>query len=268
MTQTSKGSHGYTTTSRNEHHYPELSYPERVRTLVYRTTFGTLSTMSEKHQGSPFGSLMPYGLDSKSRPIFLISTMAMHTHNLIKDPKASLFVSQTDSGGDPLDASRVTLMGEVSKVPESETQEVRELYLNRYKNASYWVDYDDFSFYRMEITDVYFVGGFGAMGWVTSEDYTTAHVDPLADYASGIIEHMNEDHADSLILLVKEFLDFDNENASMISVDRLGFQVRFKHNGEFYSRRIGFLTEAKTPEDARKVLVEMVKQARAAKENE
>jgi len=33
---------------------------------------------------------MPYGLDEQGRPIFLISTMAMHTQNLQADPRASL----------------------------------------------------------------------------------------------------------------------------------------------------------------------------------
>jgi heme oxygenase (biliverdin-IX-beta and delta-forming) len=263
MTETYKRSHGYTTSSSNEPQFPEPSYAERVRTLVYRSNVGTLSTMSEKHPGSPFGSLMPYGLDAKGRVVFLISTMAMHTHNLIQDPKASLFVSQTDSGGDPLDASRVTLMGQVTKVPDDETKNVRELYLSRYGNASYWVDFDDFSFYRMDITDIYFVGGFGAMGWVTSEEYTQAEADPLSDSASGIIQHMNEDHADALILMVKKFLGMNAEEASMTSVDRLGFQVRIKSDGEFYSRRVGFLKEVRTPEQAREALVEMVKTARS-----
>lgn len=262
MAETSKRSHGYTTSSRNEPQFPEPSYAERVRTLVYRTNSGTLSTMSEKHPGSPFGSLMPYGLDDKGRPVFLISTMATHTHNLIQDPKASLFVSQTDSGGDPLDASRVTLMGKVAIVPEKEIADVREPYLSRYKNASYWVDFDDFSFYRMDITDIYFVGGFGAMGWVTAEEYAAANVDPLADSASGIIQHVNEDHPDALALIVKEFLGMDAEEASMTSVDRLGFQVRFKHKGEFYSRRVGFPREVSTSEQARDAAVEMVEQAR------
>ncbi|MCZ6639508.1 MAG: pyridoxamine 5'-phosphate oxidase family protein, partial [Candidatus Dadabacteria bacterium] len=109
MSKSTSKSHGYTTTPSNEPPVPEPSYAERVRTLVYRTHMGTLSTLSAKHPDWPFGSLMPYGMDEKGRPTFLISTMAMHTHNLIRDPRASLFVSQTDSGGDPLDASRVTL---------------------------------------------------------------------------------------------------------------------------------------------------------------
>ncbi len=173
-----------------------------------------------------------------------------------------MFISQTDSGGDPLDACRVTLMGESTKVPVDELAEVREMYLSRYKNASYWVDFDDFSFYRMDIKDIYFVGGFGAMGWVTVPEYYEAEEDPLADAASGIIQHMNQDHAYALVLLVKEFTSVDAEEASMTSVDRLGMQVRIKAGDEFYSRRIGFLREANSSDECREVIVEMVKQAR------
>lgn len=266
MSNSEKRSHGYTTTSSDVPQFPEPSHAERVRTLVYRSNTGTLSTISEKHPGSPFGSLMPYGLDDAGRPLFLISTMAMHTHNLLRDPRASLFVSQTDSGGDPLDASRVTLMGEVSMAPEDEVGSVRELYLSRYRNASYWVDFDDFSFYRMDIKDVYFVGGFGAMGWVTTQECSAAEADPLSDAASGIIQHMNEDHKDSLILIAKEFLSMDADEASITSVDRLGFQARLKSGGEVMSRRVGFLREIRTPDEARQVLVEMVKQARSVKD--
>ncbi len=262
MSKPTSKSHGYTTTSSNEPPVPEPTYAERVRTLVYRSRSGTLSTISEKHPDWPFGSLMPYGLDEKGGPTFLISTMAMHTHNLIRDGRASLFVSQTDSGGDPLDASRVTLMGETSKVPEDELSQVRELYLSRYQNASYWVDFDDFSFYRMEIKDIYFVGGFGAIGWVTAEDYTKARVDPLADSVAGIIQHMNQDHAEDLTLLAKHFIKIEAEEASMTSVDRLGFQIRIKANDEFYSRRIGFLREVDNAQECRKVIVEMVAIAR------
>ncbi len=215
--------------------------------------------------GSPFGSLipyMPYGLDGKGRPLFLISTMAVHTQNLERDPHASLFISQTDSQGDPLDASRVTLMGEVSKVPDGETAEVRELYLSRYRNAGYWVDFDDFSFYRMEIRDIYFVGGFGAMGWVTATDYLGAQIDPLADVSKGIITHMNEDHRGALIKLAGKFTGIEAEDASMTSVDRLGFNVRLRAGSEVFSRRIGFTREVRSKEEAREVIVEMVKQSR------
>jgi len=262
MSKPTSRQHGWTSSSEPGESAPGPSYAERVRTLVHRNTIGTLSTNSKKYPGSPFGSLMPYGLDVKGRPIFLISTMAVHTQNLESDPHASLFISQTDSQGDPLDASRVTLIGEVSKVSDGETGEARELYLSRYRNASYWVDFDDFSFYRMEIRDIYFVGGFGAMGWVTSEEYSEAQIDPLADVSKGIITHMNEDHRDSLVTLAKTLTGIDAEDASMTSVDRLGFNVRLRAGTEVFSRRIGFTKEARSKEEARQVIVEMVKRAK------
>jgi heme iron utilization protein len=148
---------------------------------------------------------MPYALDASGRAIFLISTMAMHTQNLQADSRASLLVTQTEAGGDPLGASRVTLMGNVLAIPKSEVADARELYLDRYANSKYWVDFEDFSFYRMDVLDVYYVGGFGVMGWVQASDYTQAQPDPLVDAAAGIIEHMNADHKEALIVLAKVF---------------------------------------------------------------
>ena len=63
-------------------------------TLVYLGRLGSLSTLSCKQPGFPFGSLMPYELDDHGRAIFLISTMAMHTQNLQADARASLLVTQ------------------------------------------------------------------------------------------------------------------------------------------------------------------------------
>src|SRR6202162_425470 len=99
---------------------PEPSFSERARTLVYLGRIGSLSTLSRKQPGFPFGSVMPYGLDARGRPLFLISTMAMHTQNLQADPRASLLVTQPDASGDPLGASRVTLIGYVVAIPKRE----------------------------------------------------------------------------------------------------------------------------------------------------
>jgi heme oxygenase (biliverdin-IX-beta and delta-forming) len=76
---------------------PEPTYAERARTLLDIAETGTLSTMSRKHPGHPFGSLMPYALDAQGRPTLLISAMAMHTQNLLSEPRASLFVAEPTS---------------------------------------------------------------------------------------------------------------------------------------------------------------------------
>jgi len=204
---------------------------------------------------------MPYGLDGNGRPIFLISTMAMHTQNLQADARASLLVTQPDAGGDPLGASRVTLIGNVLPVPEPDVAEARKLYLERYANSKYWVDFEDFSFYRMEVVDVYYVGGFGVMGWVSAAEYARAQPDPLADAAAGIIQHMNTDHASSLVLLARAFAEIESEEAVMTSVDRLGFHVRLKTADGMRGARIAFLREARSTAEARKVLIEMTEKA-------
>lgn len=244
---------------------PEVAEPtfaERARTLVHMGRIGSLSTLSRKQQGFPFGSVMPYGLDDQGHPIFLISTMAMHTQNVHTDPRASLLVTQPDASGDPLGASRVTLLGNVLPVPESEVPEARKLYLARYANSKYWVDFEDFAFYRMDVVDVYFVGGFGVMGWVAASEYYQGQPDPLADAATGIIQHVNADHADALILLAKKFAGLESQEAVMTSVDRLGFQVRLKTQEGVRGTRIPFLREVRNPGEVRNVLIEMVAQAR------
>ncbi len=258
----SERKHAYTSASAGQPALPEPSFAERARTLLHLGRIGSLSTLSRKQPGFPFGSVMPYSLDEAGRPIFLISTMAMHTQNLKAEARASLLVTQANAEGDPLGASRVTLLGNVLPVTEPELAQARKLYLERYANSKYWVDYEDFSFYRMEVVDVYYVGGFGVMGLVTASEYGAAQPDPLADAMAGIIDHMNADHKDSLVLLARRFADIEAEEAAMTSVDRLGFQLRLKTAEGIRGVRIAFLREVTSPAETRGAFVEMVEQAR------
>lgn len=241
---------------------PEPTYAERARTLLHIGRVGSLSTVSQKHLGWPFGSVMPYGLDGRGQPIFLISDMAVHTQNIHGDPRASLLVTPPEWRGDPLGAARVTLLGNVSLVPAEEREHTRSLYLVRYENAKHWVDYTDFHFYRLEVRDVYFVGGFGVMGWVSAGEYALADPDPLADAAPGILEHMNADHTDALLLFARVLGGVDADEATMTVVDRLGFHVRLRRGSQVQGMRIPFSREVRTPQETRTVLVEMAQSAR------
>lgn len=242
---------------------PEPTFAERARTLVYLGRIGSLSTLSRKQPGFPFGSVMPYGLDHHGRPIFLISTMAMHTQNLQADARASLLVTQEATDGEPLGASRVTLVGSVLRTTDAEVVEARKLYLARHANSKYWVDFEDFSFYRMNVVDVYYVGGFGVMGWVSAADYDRSQPDPLAESMAEIIRHMNADHKDALVLLAREFARMESQEATMTAVDRLGFHLRLKTQDGMRGARIAFLLEVSNPTETRKVLVQMAQQARS-----
>ncbi len=241
---------------------PEPSHAERVRTLFSRATVATLCTLSRKHVGFPFGSLMPYALDAQGRPLFLISNMAMHTQNLRADSRASLFVTQAGEDGDPLGAARATLVGSASPVPENDLASARETYLAVHENSRYWVDFADFHFFRLEPLDLYYVGGFGVMGWVEASDYDAASADPLAPHAQAILAHMNADHVDAMILLAHTHSGLEASEASMTAVDRLGFSLRLKTADGMKGTRIAFPREVRDASASREALVEMVRQAR------
>jgi putative heme iron utilization protein len=242
---------------------PEPSYSERARTLVEQGRTGMLSTVSRRHPGHPFGSVMPYAVDDGGRPLFLISTLAMHTQNLAADPRASLLVAESSTAEDPLALGRITLMGTAAHVPPSDRTAARSAYLARHPNASNWVDFEDFAFWRLELVDVYWVGGFGAMDWLRIADYAAACPDPLAGAAPDILEHMNQDHADALRTFARVLAGEQADEARMVGVDRLGFKLRLRSSSGLRGCRIAFPREVTTAMACREVLIEMLRDCRA-----
>ena len=243
---------------------PEPSFAERARTLLHVGRVGTLSTHSRKASGHPFGSVAPYGVDEAGQPTFLFSTMAMHTQNLLADARASLLVTQPGETDDPLAGARVTLVGAVATIAPPDVAAVRAAYLARHPTARHWVDFDDFAFYRLAVADLYYVAGFGAMGWVDAVAYRDAQPDPLADNAPTIVAHMNADHADALVVYCKVLGGIDADAATMTAVDRLGFRMRAQTGEGLRGVRINFPREVRSAEETRVVLVEMLRECRAA----
>ncbi len=239
----------------------EPSHAERVRTLFSLGSTGTLATISKKVAGYPFGSLMPYALDDAGRALFLISNMAMHTQNLKADPRASLFLTQAAADGDVLGAARATLVGDVLPVPSEDTLAAREWYLARHEGSRYWVDFSDFGFFRLTPAEIYYVGGFGVMGWVPAEEYAAASVDPLAGAATGILQHMNADHGAAMVTLAARYAGLVGTEAQMTGVDRLGFTLRVKTEDGMKGGRINFPAEVRTGEQTRAALVGMLRES-------
>lgn len=267
MTEAQRKHHGQTTTRSDREPPPEPTHAERARTLLVQALQGAVATQCQRHPGFPFASLMPYALDEEGRPIILVSRLAVHTQNLERDDRASLLVTEPElDDRNPLGLARVTLLGRFRDAAEEPNSAggAREAYLARHPESAYWVDYPDFGFRRMDVENVYYVGGFGVMGWVTGEDYRLAEPDPLRDAARSIIDHMNDDHADALALLARaEGLD-GVEEAVMTAVDRLGFHLRVRTAEGMRGTRIGFSGEARDASRVRELLVAQVQEARKA----
>jgi len=149
----------------------EATYASHARKLVSAGRAGALATLSRRAPGFPFASVAPYGLLPDGSPTFFLSAMAMHTQNIAEDPRASLLVMESGAADDPVALGRVTLLGAVTKVASDAVSAVRADYFERHPDAKRWESFTDFAFYRMDVASLYWVGGFGAMGWVEIDAY-------------------------------------------------------------------------------------------------
>ncbi|MBL21093.1 MAG: hypothetical protein CMB42_04420 [Euryarchaeota archaeon] len=239
---------------------PTSTHAEQARTIAEKMSTATLCTISERSSGVPYGSFVTYAIHNGS-PVFLISKLAEHTKNLEANSKASLMISETGEGN-PLALGRVTLLGRCEKV-NGEDPAMRDAFLKRHPNASFYVDFDDFSFYKLAITEIRYIGGFGRMSWVDEPDWSTSEPDPLIEVAEGIIEHMNEDHEDAMIIICTEFSKAkDTVGATMTGIDRYGFEMSAMTGEGPRPIRVAFENEVTDSESARKEIVALVKVAR------
>ncbi|MEI8259225.1 MAG: DUF2470 domain-containing protein, partial [Deltaproteobacteria bacterium] len=200
-----------------------------ARTLFHRAEHGTLSTASALHAGWPFGSLAPFAVTRSGDVALALSDLAEHTKNLRADPRASLFVM--DDGDPRPDAAqatpRLTILGHVSRPEGDVLRDARARYVARFPEADEYLAKLDFRMYVLTALHVRLVAGFGRVAWLPAsavqEDLTR---DPLVPHAAAILAHMNADHADALVLMVRSFHHRPDATAArMVSVDAWGFDV-------------------------------------------
>lgn len=238
---------------------PTPSHAERARTLAARTRLGTLCTLARDPAGYPFGSVVAFAVTAEGDILLLISDLAEHTKNLKEDSRASLLVSDTGAA-DPLAAERVTLLG---RAQVCQDEALREAYLQAVPSAAQYAGFRDFHLYRLAVEEVRYVGGFGRMSWVAVEAWRASAADPLAGHEAGIVEHMNEDHTDAMVLIARHFAGVEGQAARMVGVDRHGFEMTVETAEGPRRVRLGFRTAIGRPDDVRKDLVAMLKEARA-----
>ncbi len=233
------------------------THAERARTLVALQTTGALSTLDP--QGFPHGSYVTFALIGAD-PVLLISKLATHTQHLLRDPRASLLVHESGAT-DPLANGRVTLIGRCEKATDAGA--ARRAFLAVHPGAAYYADFADFAFYRLAVSSVRYIGGYGRMSWVDADELHAATPDPMAEHAAGVLAHMNADHAEALLSYARAFTRAESaERAVMTGIDRHGFEMSVKTPAGVRPARIAFAAGIATPDEARKALVALVKEAR------
>ncbi|XP_044498144.1 uncharacterized protein LOC123220171 [Mangifera indica] len=236
---------------------------EEIRTVFDCNTRGMLSTFSEKYEGYPSGSLVDFACDADGSPILAVSSLAVHTKDLLANPKCSLVVAR-----DPEDRTDIviTLHGDALSVPEKDVAAFRAAYLAKHPNA-FWVDFGDFQFLRIEPKIVRYVSGVATAllgsGEFSKEEYQAAKVDPIAQFSKPVASHMNRDHAEDTRLIVQHSTSIPVESACMLDLDSLGFYVKVGYQGDTFKLRIPFPRRAEDRKDVKTLIVEMLQVAKS-----
>lgn len=204
-----------------------------------------------QYSGFPTGSVVGFNVDEDGLPFFVFSSMSAHTKDILVDGRVSLTITSKDFKGAA--EGRVVLIGNISPVTDaSEKQSLRDKYLLKHKDA-YWIDFgfvnlsqlakllrdrylcSDFSYFKMSsLIAIRFVGGFAMAGSVSVEDYKNAKPDPVAAFATPVMTHMNDDHADSVIAMIKHYAGVSCSEASIVSLDKFGMTVRRSFLSDYY----------------------------------
>jgi len=116
----------------------------------------------EPETGAPFASRTLTGTDTDGTPVILVSALSSHTQALRADPRASLLAGEPGKG-DPLAHPRLTVIctaEEVSRESEARAA-LRERFVRRHPKAKLYVDFPDFTFFRLVPERAFLNGGFG-----------------------------------------------------------------------------------------------------------
>ncbi len=233
------------------------THAETAKELLAKSKHGVLST-NDAH-GFPYSSLVDIASLENGNILMLLSDLAEHTQNAKRDAKVSLLVAADWTSEQKLARPRVNFFGTLSQVDKTAQQQV---YLAAQPKAEMYFSFADFHMFELSVARIYVIAGFGKMGWVTRESYTSDN-DPLKEAAQGILEHMNTDHAHNLVAYAKVFGNLGwAESARMIAIDGYGFDMIVKGENQSQSLHLGFDTPLKNVDDAHVTLVKMAKEAK------
>lgn len=148
------------------------------------------ASLASLQDGLPYVSLVAVATDQDGSPLLLLSKLADHTQNLLKDPRASLLFALTEGHANPQTAPRVTVMG---RMEPSDIMAHRARYLALQPGAALYAGFADFGVWRMTVERLHFVGGFGRAVWLEAKHVLVA--DAIArsfiDAESDLIERFS-----------------------------------------------------------------------------
>ncbi|MDX2258486.1 MAG: DUF2470 domain-containing protein [Hyphomicrobiaceae bacterium] len=218
-----------------------------------------LGTLAADGRRTPYVSLVAVAFAADGSPLMLLSKLALHTRNLLADARASLLFDATGGTADPISGARLTVMGRVGKVA---AEAASPRFLARHPGAAQYAGFSDFGFYRFDVDEAHFIGGFGKIvpmpGHALGVD-TTAAGELLAAEAE-IVAHMNDEHADAVALYAERIAGHGPQDGPwrFTAIDPMGFDIA----GRTVGCRIEFRERVLSPQDARRAFRALAEEAR------
>jgi heme iron utilization protein len=238
----------------------DFDAPKLTRSLLRRSRQGALATLMPG-SGDPYCSLVNVASHPDGSPILLISRLALHTRNLLGDARISLMLDER-AEGDPLEGSRIMLAGRAEQADGDDRAILRRRYLNAHPSSEVFVNFKDFSFFRIRPSGAHLVAGFGRIVDLKPAQFLTDISDAasLLEAEQGAVDHMNTDHRDAMDLYATKLLGAKSADWRCIGCDPEGIDMEAGAT----VLRLDFPRRIVTPAALRQVLKQLADEARAA----
>ncbi|MFZ2157754.1 MAG: DUF2470 domain-containing protein [Bradyrhizobium sp.] len=230
-----------------------------ARSLLRRSRQGALATLMTG-SGDPYCSLVNVASAPDGSPILLISRLALHTRNILGDSRVSLMLDER-AEGDPLEGARIMLLGRAEEAGAEQGALLRRRYLNAHPSAEGFVDFKDFSFFRILPSGMHLVAGFGRIVDLRPDQFLTDTSDAgaLVEAEQDAIDHMNADHRDATKLYATRLLGAEALDWLCTGCDPGGLDLQAGSK----TLRLDFPERVTGPGELRKMLVRLAGEARA-----
>lgn len=230
-----------------------------ARHLLRTVRSGALATLTP--EGDPYASLVTVATLPDGSPVLPLSTLAVHTQHLMVDPRCSLLLDSAGKG-DPLAHPRLTVTARAVEASDEERAAWRARFLRRHPKAEIYVDFGDFSFWRLDLAGARVIGGFGRIDMLTGADLATdvTGAEALLESETRSTDHMNADHGDALRLYATALCGEPDGAWRIVGLDPDGIDMGLRNR----TVRLDFPERITDPATLRRQLVRWVAEAKAS----
>lgn len=227
----------------------------QVRDLIRAAERAVLATALAGAASHPYASLVLVASAMDGSPLLLVSELAEHTKNLLRDARLSLLFDGTAGLDDPLTGPRASVLGRAAL---SDDANERARFLARHPSAAAYASFADFRLYRVVVERAHLVAGFGRIRWVDAADVLLADTGALTEAEADILDHMNRDHSDAVQDYATGLLKQAKGAWRMVGIDPEGCDLRT----DGHLVRLSFDTPVHSAEAARRELARLAQAAR------